>query len=228
MASQSLTDELEQVVSARLDALKPRLRGWLHAGVTPVVLAAGIVLVCLAPTPATTWAAVVYSLAGLVLFATSAVYHVGTWSPGAHGVLKRVDHANIYLIIAGSYTPLAATVLTGGTREALLVVIWVGAAMGVVFRAVWIDAPRLLYTGLYLVLGWSFAPFIGDLFATSASAGILTVAGGLLYTAGGVVYGLRRPDPRPTWFGFHEVFHALTIGAWVCHYVAISVLIYQH
>jgi hemolysin III len=227
MGSPSLTEQVEETVVAGLDALKPRLRGWLHAGITPIVLASGIVLVCLAPTRATTWAAVVYSLAGLVLFATSAVYHVGTWSPGAHNVLKRMDHANIYLIIAGSYTPIALLSLDGTTRDVLLVAVWVGAALGVVFRAVWVNAPRVLYTGLYIVLGWSITPFIGDLFGTSVAAGVLTLAGGVLYTAGGIVYGLKRPDPRPAWFGFHEVFHALTVAAWACHYIAISLLTYQ-
>lgn len=220
-------DRVEDALVTGLDAIKPRLRGWLHAGITPIVLASGIVLISLAHTPATTWAAVVYSLTGLVLFATSAVYHVGRWSPRTHGTLRRLDHANVYLIIAGSYTPLALLSLTGTTREILLVAVWVGAGLGVVFRVVWVDAPRVLYTGLYVLLGWSITPFLGDLFATSVPAAVLTVTGGLLYTAGGIVYGVRRPDPRPAWFGFHEVFHALTVAAWACHYIAISILTYQ-
>jgi hemolysin III len=227
MGSPSLTDQVEDGAGARLDAIKPRLRGWLHAGVTPLVLASGIVLICLASTSGTTWAAAVYSAAGLVLFATSAIYHVGTWSPQVHGVLRRMDHANVYLIIAGSYTPIAVQTLHGTTREVLLVLVWVGAVLGVLFRAVWVDAPRVLYTGLYILLGWSVVPFTGDLFAASTAAAVLILAGGILYTVGALVYGFKRPDPHPDWFGFHEVFHALTIAAWVCHYVAISILVYQ-
>ena len=215
------------LVHAPLEAVKPRLRGWLHAGATPLVLAAGIVLICLAPTTGFAWAALVYTLAGLILFGTSATYHLGTWSPRVRARLKRADHANIYLIIAGSYTPIALLALDGWHRTAILVGVWIGAALGVVFRVLWTDAPRALYTGLYIVLGWCIAPFADELFAAGVAPAVLTVAGGVLYTIGGVVYALKRPDPRPAWFGFHEVFHAFTIGAWTCQYVAVSLLAYR-
>jgi hemolysin III len=194
---------------------------------SPVVLAAGIVLVVLAPTPAARWAAVVYSLAGVALFATSAVYNVGTWGPRTEGVLRRLDHGNIYLIIAGSYTPIAVLALDGWKQQMFVIGAWVGAALGVAFRVLWIHAPRALYTALYLLLGWAIAPFMGDLFSVSVAAGVLTLVGGILYTIGGVVYALKRPDPNPEWFGFHEVFHAFTIAAWTCQYIAISILTYR-
>lgn len=225
--SPSVVDRVEDALAEPLAVAKPRLRGWLHAGASPLVLAAGIVLVCLAPTAASRWAAVVYSLAGVVLFTTSAVYNVGTWRARGQAILRRLDHGNIYLIIAGTYTPVAALALEGWKQEAFIIGAWVGAGLGVVFRVLWIEAPRVLYTGLYIALGWAIAPFMGDLFATSVTAGVLTLAGGILYTVGGVVYGLKKPDPNPTWFGFHEVFHAFTIGAWSCQYIAISFLTYQ-
>lgn len=214
------------LLAAPLAEVKPRLRGWLHAGVAPLVLVAGIVLVCLAPTTASRWAAVVYSLSGVALFATSAVYNVGTWNTRAHAVLRRVDHGNIYLIIAGSYTPIAVLGLDGWKQELFVIGAWVGAALGVSFRVLWLHAPRALYTGLYILLGWAIAPFMGDLFSVNVAAALLTLIGGLLYTVGGVVYATRRPDPHPQWFGFHEVFHAFTIGAWTCQYIAISILTY--
>jgi hemolysin III len=216
-----------EVIAEELEVIKPRLRGWLHAGVAPVVLVAGIVLVVLAPTPASRWAAAIYSLSGVVLFVTSGLFHVGTWRPRAHGVLRRINHANIYLIIAGSYTPIAVLALEDPERRLLLIGVWTAAVLGVVFRVLWVDAPRLLYTSLYVLLGWSVVPFSGDLFRASTTAGVLVLVGGVLYTIGGLVYATKWPDPHPEWFGFHEVFHAFTIAAWACQYVAISVLTYQ-
>ncbi len=204
---------------------KPRLRGWLHATAAPLVLAAGIVLVALAPRADTGWSSAVYGLSGLVLFTTSATYHLGQWSSAVERRLKRADHANIYLIIAGSYTPIAVTALDGGEQTTVLTVVWVGTALGVGFRLLWIDAPRWLSTLLYVVLGWSIAPFIGSVFDVDVAAGALIATGGVLYTLGAVVYATKWPDPAPAWFGFHEVFHAFTIAAWTCQYVAISLLV---
>jgi hemolysin III len=227
VADKPVLAHVGDVLAEPLAAVRPRLRGWLHAGVSPVVLAAGIVLVCLAPTSAARWPAVVYSLAGVILFFTSAIFNVGNWQGRGHAILQRLDHSSIYLIIAGTYTPVAALALDGWKQDFFIAGAWVGAGLGVLFRVFWIRAPRLLCTSLYLGLGWAIAPFIGDLFEASVVAAVLTLAGGILYTVGGVVYGTRRPDPNPTWFGFHEVFHAFTIGAWACQYVAISFLTYR-
>ena len=163
----------------------------------------------------------------MILFGTSALYNVGTWGARGHAILQRVDHGNIYLIIAGTYTPIVILALDGRKESVFIVGAWAAATVGVLFRVLWIRAPRLLYTGLYIALGWAIAPFMGDLFTVSTAVGALTLAGGLLYTVGGVVYALKRPDPNPTWFGFHEIFHAFTIGAWACQYIAISVLTYR-
>ena len=223
----SVAETAHDVIVEPWEAVKPHLRGWLHAGASPLVLAAGIVLVCLAPTSASRWAAAVYSLAGVTLFATSALYNVGTWGPRGHAVLQRIDHGNIYLIIAGTYTPVATLALAGWKEDLLVVGTWIAATLGIAFRVLWIGAPRYLYTGLYVALGWSIAPFMGDVFAAGTAVGTLTLAGGLLYTIGGVVYAVKRPDPSPTWFGFHEIFHVFTVGAWACQYIAISVLTYR-
>lgn len=225
--SRSVLAQVEEALAEPLAAAKPRLRGWLHAGVSPFVLAAGIVLVCLAPTSASRWPAVVYSLAGVILFFTSAVYNVGTWHSRGHAILQRLDHGSIYVIIAGTYTPVAALALHGWEQRLFIIGAWVGAALGVAFRVLWIRAPRVLYTGLYIGLGWAIAPFMGELFVANVTAGVLTLVGGVLYTVGGIIYGIKRPDPSPAWFGFHEVFHAFTIGAWTCQYIAISFLTYR-
>ncbi|MCL2780811.1 MAG: hemolysin III family protein [Actinomycetia bacterium] len=209
-------------------ALKPRLRGWLHAGMAPAVLAAGIVLITLAPTASARASSVIYIACGLALFATSGVYHVGRWGARARDWLRRADHGNIYLLIAGTYTPVVVLALSGALRVWLLCVVWTGAALGVGIRMFWPVAPRWLYTGVYIMLGWTFAPVIGKLLhATGVTVFVLILAGGLVYTAGAVIYARKRPDPSPKWFGFHEIFHSCTIAAWICQYVAISFLIYR-
>ncbi|GAA1099478.1 hemolysin III [Nocardiopsis composta] len=210
-----------------LDAVKPRLRGWLHLGTAPLALAAGIVLVCLAPTAAGRIVSAVYALTSVLLFSTSAIYHVGRWSRRGVAVLRRLDHANIYLIIAGTYTPFVILVLDGGLRTAMTALIWGGALAGVLFKMFWLNAPRWLSTALYLAIGWVAVLFIPQLVSgVHPAAWILVLAGGLLYSAGAVVYGLKRPDPAPRWFGFHEVFHSLTVAAYVCHYIAVSMVVY--
>ncbi|WP_283137330.1 PAQR family membrane homeostasis protein TrhA [Rhizohabitans arisaemae] len=211
-----------------LGRLKPRLRGWLHAGAFPVVLVGGLALVAFGPTLTARLAAVVYALSSALLFGVSAAYHRGRLSPRVAEVLRRFDHANIYLIIAGTYTPFALLALDGVARGAVLAVIWTGALAGVVFRVVWIGAPRWLYTGLYIVLGWVAVFVLPQLVAGAGLwAVLLVILGGVLYSAGGIVYGLKRPDPSPRWFGFHEVFHAFTLAAYLLQYIAVSLVVYQ-
>ena len=209
-------------------SVKPRLRGWLHLGTFPVVLVAGLVLVALGPTLPARLAAVVYALTSALLFGVSALYHRGHWSDRTSALLRRFDHANIYLIIAGTYTPFALLALHGTVRTVVLAVIWCGAVAGVFFRIVWVGAPRWLYTALYIGLGWVAAGFLPQMLdGAGVTAFVLVCAGGLLYSAGGLVYGLRRPDPSPRWFGFHEVFHAFTVAAYVAQYIAVSFVVYR-
>ncbi|MFI6482700.1 hemolysin III family protein [Nonomuraea sp. NPDC050663] len=208
---------------------KPRLRGWLHAGALPAALVAGFVLVALGPTVEARLAATVYAITSGLLFGVSATYHRGRLSPRVAEILRRFDHANIYLIIAGTYTPFALLALDGPPRVLVLVVIWTGALAGVLFKVCWKGAPRWLSTALYIALGWVAAFVLPQLMdGAGVAALVLVIVGGVLYTAGGIVYGVRRPDPSPKWFGFHEVFHAFTVVAYIVQYVAVSMVVLAH
>jgi hemolysin III len=217
---------IERVREVR-EEVKPKLRGWLHAGTTPLALAAGTVLIVLSPTATTRVGSAIFATTALLLFAVSAIYHRGTWSPRTWAFLRRFDHSNIFLLIAGSYTPFTLILLQGSERIVLLAIVWTGAIAGLLFRVFWSDAPRWVYVPIYVGLGW-VAIFYAHDFSSGGTAVITLIAvGGGLYTLGGLVYGLKRPDPFPTWFGFHEVFHSLTIAAFICHYVAASIATYQ-
>lgn len=213
-------------VDAVLAVVKPRLRGWIHAGTFPLAVAAGVVLVALAPTGTARLASAIFAATAALLFGTSAVYHRGTWSPRVHGILKRLDHCNIFLIIAGTYTPFALLLLSPGQARGLLTTAWLGALGGVLFRVFWVGAPRWLYTPIYVALGWVAVFYVRPLYAAGGAAiVVLIAAGGALYTLGAVVYGLKAPNPSPRWFGFHEIFHVLTVVAFVVHYVAVSLTV---
>jgi hemolysin III len=209
-------------------ATKPKLRGWLHAVTSPLALVSGIVLIALAPTAPGRVAAVAYCVTSVVLFTTSAIYHRGRWSPVAERRLKRMDHANIFLLIAGSYTPFGVLALKGDVRAAVLSAVWGTALLGVAFRVFWVNAPRWLYVLLYIGLGWAAAFFVPQLIhGAGVAAFVLIATGGLIYTFGGLVYALKRPNPSPRWFGFHEIFHACTVAAFACQYVAASMVVYR-
>ena len=162
------------------------------------------------------------------MFAVSAIYHRGNWSPRVWTLLRRVDHSNIFLLIAGSYTPFTLILLDGKDRVVLLVLVWSGAVLGAVFRILWSDAPRWLYVPIYVAMGWA-AVFYADQFSSRGPPAVIVLiaVGGCLYTLGGVVYGLKRPNPFPQWFGFHEVFHSFVVAAFICHYVAASIATYS-
>ena len=227
-------DSLHDAVADLRDDIKPKLRGWLHLGTAPLTLAAGIVLISLSPTTATRVGSAVFTASALVLFTVSAIYHTGSWSPRVWAFLRRFDHSNIFLLIAGSYTPFSLLLLEGTERVVLLATVWGGAVLGVGFRVFWTDAPRWLYVPIYIALGWAAIFFMPSLFdgATRLGLGIgiatftMICVGGALYTFGGVVYGFKRPNPWPRWFGFHEVFHTFTILAFVAHYVGVSMATY--
>ena len=206
-------------VSANAE-IKPTWRGWIHAGTFPVAIAAGIVLIALADGAAAKWACAIFMATSVLLFGNSALYHRFNWGPRTKAVLKRIDHANIMLLIAGTYTPIAVLALPPQKGTVLLVLVWTGALLGILFRVFWINAPRWLYVALYLLLGWAAVLYIVDLFQANAPMMILVIAGGLLYTGGAICYALKKPNPWPGHFGFHEIFHVCTVLAFLCHWTA--------
>jgi hemolysin III len=228
---------LEQIgdqISDTIADVKPKLRGWLHLASTPLILAAGIVLVALSPDAKTRIGSALYAGTALLLFGVSAVYHRGTWSPRVWKILNRFDHSNIFLMIAGSYTPFSLILLEGVDRVLILSVVWTGALLGVGFKLFWPTAPRWLSAPIYIALGWAaifFIPhFLDGALALGVGIGVavfvLIIVGGALYTVGGLVYGFQWPDPSPRWFGFHEVFHTFTVVAFAAHYVGVSLATY--
>ncbi|MBZ6372553.1 MAG: hemolysin III family protein [Microbacterium hominis] len=206
-------------VSAQVE-LRPTWRGWIHAGTFPVAIVAGIVLIVVAEGAAAKWAAAVFMATSLLLFGNSALYHRFDWGPTTKAVLKRIDHANILLLIAGTYTPIAVLALPPGKGTLLLVLVWSGALAGILFRVFWIHAPRWLYVALYLLLGWAAVMYIVDLMNANLAMMILVIVGGLLYTGGAIVYAMKKPNPWPGHFGFHEIFHVCTVLAFLCHWTA--------
>ncbi|GAA0636850.1 PAQR family membrane homeostasis protein TrhA [Bifidobacterium pullorum] len=206
---------------------KPAMRGWIHLVAAPLSLAAGIVLICLAQGAQLKWACAVFMVCSLVLFANSAAYHLGDWSPRVTDVLRRIDHLNIFLLIAGTYTPVSFA-LEPFWRNAIIGGMWACTSIAMIVHVVWISAPRWLYTITYIVFGVSGVAFMW-LFWISPYAGppavILLAAGGACYIAGAIVYALRKPDPWPRVFGFHEIFHCGTVAGYACQMVAIYMVI---
>lgn len=200
---------------------KPTWRGWIHAVTFPLAIILGIVLIALAHGAPAKLSSTVFVLSSLLLFGVSALYHRFNWRDRTRGVLKRLDHANIFLLIAGSYTPITVLALPHDKSVLLLWMVWIGAGLGILFNVFWIGAPRWLYVPLYLLLSYAALIFIADFFAANAVMMSLILAGGVFYTIGAVVYGMKRPNPFPGKFGFHEIFHALTLLAFLCHWFAI-------
>lgn len=219
---------IEEAVQDSLERAKPRLRGWLHAGTFPLAALAGLVLIVLSPTLQARIGAAVFTATGMLLFGVSAVYHRGVWSARVTRVLRRLDHSNIFLLIAGTYTPFGLLLLDPKDAWLLLLIVWGGAVAGVCFRMLWVGAPRWLYTPVYVALGWTAVFWVDD-FARAGGVAVLVlvVLGGALYSCGGLVYALKRPDPSPRWFGFHEIFHSLTVAAFVAHYVGVLLATYR-
>lgn len=206
---------------------KPRWRGWIHAVTTPLALAMGIVLICLAHGGPAKAGAAVFTATALLLFGVSAVYHLLPVPYAAKPRLRRFDHSNIFLLIAGTYTPLSLAALAWPKDVILLAVIWAGALLGVAFRVFWLGAPRWLYVPIYVLLGWAAVLFAGDLIAFDGVAMLLILLGGIAYTAGAVFYALKRPNIVPGVFGFHELFHACTVAAFALQWAGVLLMV-QH
>lgn len=213
-------------VAAR--SVKPTLRGWQHAAMFPIAAIAGVVLVATASTTASRISSAIFAATAVVLFGVSALLHRGTWSPQVEALLRRVDHANIYLIIAGTYTPFAVLALPEDEGKLLLVIVWTGALVGVASRLFWTGTPRWLSTTLYVVVGWVVIFFISDLVAGAGAGVVVLIAvGGILYTLGAIVYATQWPNPSQRRYGFHELFHSLTIAAFTAHYIAVWSVVHQ-
>ncbi|GAA3873311.1 hemolysin III family protein [Leifsonia kafniensis] len=215
---------LLETETPRPEDLKPTWRGWIHAATFPLTIILGIILLVLADGAAAKWSSAVFVASSMLLFGISALYHRFNWKPRTKLMLKRFDHANIFLLIAGSYTPISVLALPPSKSVFLLSLVWGGAILGIAFRVFWIGAPRWLYVPLYLALGWGALMYIVDFFEANAAMMTLIMIGGLCYSVGAVVYALKKPNPVPGVFGFHEIFHALTLVAFLCHWTAILLI----
>lgn len=199
---------------------KPLLRGVSHEIAAFVFAPAALVLVATARGASAVTGAAVYGASVFTLFLVSAVYHRPMWTPRAREVMQRLDHSAIFVLIAGTYTPFC--LLLGANGTAMLVGIWVGAALGVAMSLAWPKAPKPLVALVAVLLGWQVLPLTPTLKVELGPGSLaLLIAGGVLYTIGAVVYATRRPDPNPKVFGFHEIFHLFVIAAAACHFVAV-------
>ncbi len=205
----------------------PKLRGWVHLAATPAVIIASLVLFLLSKE-SLKFAVALYSITAIMLFSVSAIYHRVPWSPAKKKIWRRWDHANINLLIAGSYTPFAVALLEPRDRNILLSIIWVGALAGVAIRIFWLSAPRWLYVANYLLLGWVAVIYTPQLYERGGLWVLIPILiGGLLYSIGAIFYALKRPGPSAKYFGFHELFHIFVLAAWISQYLAICFAIYR-
>ena len=224
---EDLLDTVTETVHRLEAAVKPHLRGVLHEVAFAISLVTGTVIVCLAEGAKERVAASVYAASVALLFGTSAAYHRGVWGPRAHGLMSRLDHSMIFVLIAGTYTPFALLLLHGWVRWVVFGIVWGGAAAGITLRNVLRQPPRWVFVLLYLALGWVAVGIVPQILSAGGVAVfVLVIVGGVFYSAGAVVYARQKPDPSPRWFGFHEVFHALTLAAFAVHYIAVSLAIY--
>ena len=208
---------------------RPRMRGRLHLFAFFTAIVAGAVLVPLAAVLGARagWSVAIYCVTICGLFGVSALYHRRTWSPRGWKVMKRLDHSMIFVFIAGTYTPFTMLAVDRPTGAWVLAGVWAGALAGVALKVVWPTAPRWLGVPIYIGLGWVAVFLLGDILRNSGvTALVLLAVGGLLYTVGGIAYAAKRPNPVPDVFGYHEVFHAMTIVAALCHYIAVYFAMY--
>jgi len=210
-----------------LDA-RPRLRGVSHQYAFFAALAFGALLVAGASGASERAAAAVFAGALAAMFGVSALYHRVIWRPRTRRWMRRLDHAAIFLLIAGTYTPFGLLALSGAWRWTVLPIVWGGALAAIVLKLAWVDGPKWLTAALGIALGWAGVVALPQLVEHAGWAGIaLLGAGGLLYTGGAVVYAMRRPDPVPAVFGYHELFHALVIAAAACQYAAVALVLFD-
>lgn len=216
----------ETVAPAVAPLVKPTLRGVIHHWSAVAAFGAGIILVAMAPTARAAVAAGVHALSVCTLLTVSAVYHRPMWAPRPRAFMRRLDHASIFVLIAGTYTPICRLGLPDALGAKLLLWVWVAAALGVLQSIFWVHAPKPVTALLYLFVGWAVAPHFGAVRDALSPAHLaLLIGGGVVYSLGAVVYAARRPNPVPGVFGYHEVFHALTVLACGLHYALVTSLV---
>lgn len=209
--------------SALPPRVKPRLRGVFHEAAFYIAMVSGVVLIAAAEPGRARLSASVFAAAVVFCFGASALYHRPTWRPGVRSWLARLDHAAIYLLIAGTYTPVCLLVMAPGWRKVVLALVWSGAAAAILLKLFWVRSPKWLAAVIALTLGWIAAAAFGQLLKIPLPGLILLLAGGVLYSIGAIVYARKRPDPVPHVFGYHELFHLLTVAAVGCHYATIAI-----
>jgi hemolysin III len=206
---------------------KPRMRGRLHQAAFFTAVPAGLVLVLLAPTARSRVATLIYAITLIGLFGVSASYHLGAWTEDAHARMRRLDHSMIFVLIAGTYTPFCLLVLQGATGTVALAIVWAGAAIGIATKLYRVDL-HVLSGFMYIGLGWVAIATLPGLFrGLDGIQTVLLVAGGVLYSLGALVLATNKPNPWPKTFGYHEVWHAMTIAAAACHYAVILTVVLQ-
>ena len=205
----------------------PKLRGIIHLVMSPISLVAGLTLITVADHLRGRVTLGIFTLTAVILFTCSALYHRVKWSDRTKGIWRRIDHANIPILIAGTYTPFAVFLLNRSQATILLSLVWSGAIFTALIRVLWITAPRWLYVPLYIALGWAAVIYLPEFYKHGGVAVfILILIGGICYSAGGIIYGVKKPNFSFTWFGFHELFHALTAAAFICQFIAAGLVVF--
>lgn len=203
--------------------MRPLLRGVLHEVAFFAAVVIGILFGLHASGARESVAAAIFAASVVLMFGASALYHRVWWSDRMRPWMRRLDHAGIYLLIAGTYTPVGLISLHGTLQQVVLAIVWSGAALAIVLKFIWVRAPKWLSAVVGIALGWVGVAAMPQILAHEGVAAVVLLAcGGLAYTAGAIVYARRRPDPVPHIFGYHELFHALTLVAVACQYVAIA------
>ena len=205
---------------------RPKLRGIIHLVMSTLALVAGLTLITITSEFRGRVTLTIFTLTAVSLFTCSAIYHRVPWGPSAKAIWRRIDHANIPLLIAGTYTPFAIYLLDKEQAVILLSIVWGGALTSGVFRVFWLSAPRWLYVPIYLALGWAALIYLPDFYRNGGLLVLILIAiGGFLYSAGAIIYAIKKPNISINWFGFHELFHAMTAAAFISHFIAAVLVI---
>ena len=224
-----MNELLETPDKPKMGALPPKLRGIIHLVMSPLSLVAGLTLITVADRLKGRDTLGIFTLTAVILFTCSALYHRVGWSARNKAIWRRIDHANIPILIAGTYTPFAVFLLNRHQATILLALVWGGAIFTAALRVLWITAPRWLYVPLYIALGWAAVIYLPEFYRKGGVAVFtLILVGGLCYSSGGLIYAIKKPNFSFRWFGFHELFHALTAAAFICQFVAAGLVVFTN